>query len=100
MEQKEPAIKYERSAGKAKGGIPIFFVRPQLACNNRSRRYIGYDKLRKGIQRWYGPEVKFYLVDGHLIGSNKPANALHEYWRICEREKIGRIFEVIEYAQK
>jgi hypothetical protein len=83
-----------RSRGRTKLGIPVFYVRPKEACENRSRKFVGYHKMNKGIERWFAPEVKYFLVDGHLIGSNNPKNALREYHRICEKEKIGRQFEV------
>lgn len=99
MEQNEIGVKVERSFGRTRTGIPVFYVRPAEACENNSRRYLGYAKLNKGIARWYGPEVKYFLVDGHLIGSNNEKNALWEYWKICDKSKIGKKFEVIDYQQ-
>jgi len=94
MEQNDPGVKYERSGGRAKWGVPVFFVRPALPCGNSSRRYVGYDKLRKGIARWYGPKIIYFVIEGHVIGSNSEKNALREYWRICDKENIGKIFYV------
>ena len=69
MESKDqPDIKVTRSFGRNRLGVPVFFVRPLEASFNRSRRFVGYDKLNKGVQRWFAPAVKMFLVDGHLIG--------------------------------
>lgn len=92
MEQTD--IKIERSLGRTKTGIPVFFVRPAHACENRSRCFVGYDKMNKGIVRWYASSILYFIVDGHLIGSNNEKNALSEYWRICDRNKVGKIVEV------
>jgi len=83
-----------RSKGQNRTGIPVFYIRPVFACDNRSHRFIGYDKMEKGIAKWFSPEIRAYIVDGHLIGSNTPNNARREYNRICERKKIGQTFEV------
>ena len=96
-EAKEPQrayIEVRRSHGQAKTGIPVFFVRPVMPCCNRSHRFVGYDKMRKGIEKWFSPEINSYLVDDHVICSNNPNNALREYHRVCATEKIGKLFEV------
>ena len=89
-------VKIVRSRGRNKDAMPVFFVRPLNACENRSRRFMGYKRRDDGIHRWFGPMVIYYLVDGHLIGSNSPKNALKEYWRICSIEKVKQKFEVKE----
>lgn len=92
----EVGVKTERSSGKSKAGIPIFYVRPAISCYNKSRRYVGYQKMNAGIKRWYYPKVRYFLVDNYLIGANKEKNSLKEYWRICDTDKIGVEFKVVE----
>ena len=88
------AVDIRRSFGQNKTGIPVFFVRPIIACFNRSHRFVGYDKMDKGIDKWFSPEVKTFLIDGHIIASNSEKNALREYHRVCTKDKIGKLFEV------
>jgi hypothetical protein len=91
-------VHIRRSAGRAKDGMPVFYVRPAQSCENRSRRFLGYDQRDKGIIKWFVPNVNYYLVDGHLIGSNTAQNALKEYWRICDRDKIFKQFEATTFS--
>ena len=88
------ALDIRRSAGQTNTGIPVFYVRPTSACFNRSHRFVGYDKMNKGIEKWFSPIVKSYLIDGHVIVSNSEKNALREYHRVCAKEKIGQLFSI------
>lgn len=87
-------IKIGRSYGRNKLGAPVFFVRPSEKCFNRSRRFVGYDKMYKGIDKWFSPTITYFVIDDRIIGSNTAMNALREYHRVCEKEKIGKYFEV------
>lgn len=91
----EQGLKITRSAG-SKTGIPIFYVRPADACFNQSRRFVGYDKMERGIQKWFAPAVKYFQVKNSIIGSNNKSNALREFWRVCEGAEIGVFVEVKE----
>lgn len=93
-EEIQANLDIRRSAGQTKTGIPVFFVRPTIACDNRSHRFVGYNKKEKGIGKWFSPSVQSFLIDGHVIASNSEKNALREYHRVCAKEKIGQLFEV------
>jgi len=96
----QPDIKIHTSAGRGKNGKMYKGVRPLADCFNRSRKVGGYNhqeiqaKIDKVIEKWFSPKVILYRVDGHVIGSNSKENALKEYWRVCEKEKIKQHFEV------
>ncbi len=85
-------IKIDHSAGIGKNGKRYVYVRPACQCSNKSRR-VEIGSLSTLILRHY-PVVNYYIVDGHTIGAKSAKNALLEYWRICEREKVGKDFEV------
>lgn len=87
-------VKIDRSFGQNKTGIPIFFVRPLLTCHNRSHRCVGYDKKDLAIQKWFSPEVYYYVIKNYVIGSNSEMNALREFWRVCSKEEIGILVEI------
>lgn len=95
----EQGLEITRSFAHSKTGIPVFYVRPADACFNRSRRFVGYDKMRKGIQKWFAPEIKYFQIKNTIIGSNNESNALKEFWRICEAYEIGVFTEVKEIKQ-
>lgn len=87
------------SRGRGRGGRRANFIRPSEDCFNKSRRVTGFtdeeldEKIIATVQKWYYP-MRYYLVDGHLIGSNNEMNALKEYWRVCEKDYIGMIMRV------
>lgn len=88
------------SRGRAKYGRMVYFVMPNSqTCRNKSRRIVAldgdqaYDKLIEIVKKWYFP-LNEYKVDGLIICSNSESNALSEYWRICEKYKVGLQFEV------
>lgn len=94
------------SRGRTKYGRKVYFVMPNSeTCRNRSRRIVAQDgdqayyKLIELIKKWYYP-LNEYVVDGSIICSNSESNALSEYWRICERNKVGINFEVLSRANK
>ncbi len=92
-------LKIEYSNGRGKGGKFIVFIRPARECSNRSRRVFGFtqsqleDQIKKAIDKYY-PQVIYYQVDGHTIGSCNERLALVEYWRICDIKDRGKIFDV------
>lgn len=94
------------SRGRAKYGRKVYFVMPNSQnCRNRSRRIVAQDgdqayyKLIEVIKKWYFP-LSDYTVDGLIICSNSESNALSEYWRICEKNKVGVNFEVLSRGNK
>lgn len=87
-------VKIERSFGQSKTGIPIFYVRPLQACNNKSHRCVGYNKKERTVWKWFYPEINYYEIKNCVIGSNSERNALKEFWRVCSKEEIGVIVEV------
>jgi hypothetical protein len=97
-------INVSYSNGYGKNGKVHVYVRPEKECRNKSRKVSGLykeiiaGKLDKLIDKWYNP-MKYYLVDGHVIGSNSEKNALTEYWRLVERSDIGKIFPVKEIPE-
>ena len=86
-------IKIEYSAGRAKYGRQFAYVRPAGKCSNRSRR-VPVEKLEAAIKAHF-PCVNYYQVDGFTIGAKNEVFALKEYWRICDKSKINKPFEVI-----
>jgi hypothetical protein len=94
------------SRGRAKYRRNVYFVMPNSqTCRNRSRRIVAQDgdkayyKLIGVIKKWYFP-LNEYKVDGLIICSNSESNALSEYWRICEKSKVGVNFEVLSRGNK
>lgn len=90
------------SSGSGKAGKLFVYIRPEKECGNRSRRIGGFygaefgARIDKLIKKWFIP-IKYYKVNNdRVIGSNSEKNALTEYWRVCEREDIGKIFPVTE----
>jgi len=49
--------------------------------------------VQEAIQRHF-PIVHYYDVDGYVIGAKDEKHALKEYWRVCEKNKIGKAFPV------
>lgn len=80
------------SNGNGKGGKMYAFVRPDMKCFNRSRR-VQPSRVAEEVKKWFTP-MNYYIVDGETIGSNSEENALKEYWRVCDKEKIGKHFQV------
>lgn len=95
-------VEVKRSNGYGKGGRLIAFVRPIYYCFNRSRKVSAdtgaelREKIEKTIQKWYAPVVIRYEINGNTVCSNSKDNALTEYWRVCNKEDIGKIFEVTQ----
>lgn len=94
-------IKITHSNGLGKGGKMFVFIRPDFDCMNRSRRVGAYtseelkEVVAKCIAKYYTP-LKQYMVDGHIIGSNNEKNALREYWKVCDKNYVGKRFLVEE----
>lgn len=87
------------SSGSGAYGNRYLYLRPNFECFNKSRRVGGYQeevlaKAEKVIEKWYYPAIQLYVIDGHVIASNSPDNALKEYWRVCDWGKRKQIFEV------
>lgn len=95
----ESPLKIERSHGRTKAGISVFYVRPAKTCFNRSRRFVGLTALQEGIKKWFGPEVRYFEVKSRIIGSNNETNALKEYWRVCDKSEIGVAAQVQEHKE-
>lgn len=95
-----PQVKIEVSNGRNSFGGIIKYIRPAGECFNRSRKVSGYtgaevnQKVENCIAKWYSPLVIYYEVGGVIIGSNSKENALKEYWRVCEKRDVNKIFEV------
>lgn len=93
-------VEVRRSNGRGKDGKTYYFIRPFAECFNRSRKVSGWtsqeinDKIEKVIAKWYSPRVILYQIEGTIIGSNSKENALKEWWRVCEIEKIKQLTEV------
>lgn len=87
-------ITINRSNGFTKSGKPAYYISPRVKCINRARRVIGIDRVEKCIKKYFYPRVILYEIDGSVIGSNSKENALKEYWRVCELNKVGTHFEV------
>ena len=85
-----------RSHGLSKTGAPIFFVRPANMCFNRSRRFVGYDKMAKGIVKWFAPEVKYWEIDGYILGSNSEENAVKEWNRVSDKSDKPKIIRELK----
>lgn len=97
-------VKVQYSAGRGKSGRLAAYIRPAGYCFNRSRRIsaANMDELNEKIEQLINrhfPTVNYYEVDGFVIGAKDKEFALKEYWRVCDREKIKKHFEVklIEY---
>lgn len=94
---KDVSVCYSR--GRGKGGSRANFIRPADDCFNRSRRVTGFtneeldEKIIQVVKRWYYP-MKYYKVDGHIIGSNSEENALKEYYRVCNVKDKLIVFPV------
>lgn len=88
-------INIEFSAGRGKRGRAFAYIRPAKQCLNRSRR-VDICLIDDTIKKWFSPLVNYYQINGAIIGSNNPKNALKEYYRVCKRENIGQKFEVVE----
>jgi hypothetical protein len=80
------------SAGRSKYGQRYAYVRPARKCCNRSWR-CPEDLVHRIIERHF-PVVRYYRIDGHTIGARNAEAALKEYWRVCEKGKIGARFEI------
>ena len=81
-------ITIDYSAGRGKYGRQYAYIRPAGNCHNRSRR-VRVDMIGSIIQKHF-PEVHYYLVNGITIGAKNEDCALREYWRVCDRELIGK----------
>lgn len=92
-------MEIRRSDGRARNGAQVFYIRPSQDCANKSYRLKAFtlseynEKLAK-IEKKIKPE-KLFLIDGYRIVASTSQQALKEYWRTCEKSKIGKIFEVI-----
>jgi len=79
------------SNGRCKYGRKFAFVRPEMKCANKSRRF-DMRNLETGISHHF-PNVTYYLIDGLVIGAKNEKFALREFWRVCEKSKVGHVFE-------
>lgn len=99
-------MKIEKSIGRTKSGAQVYYLRPDGECINRSYRITCIDedeykaKVSK-IEKKIKPEIQ-WLIDGYKVIANNSNQALREYWRVCDKSKIGKDFEVInlEYLKK
>lgn len=95
-------VKRTESNGCGKDGRKTIFLHPDCECFNRSRSVKFFtkeeaeQKIEKIIDKWYSPEIKRYEIDGRVIASNSAANAVKEYWRVCDPKHIGKPFEAAE----
>lgn len=80
------------SRGRGRSGTEYAYLRPAGKCFNRSRR-VRADRV-DSCMKIHFPHINYYLVDGHVIGAKDENFALREYWRVCERNKIGKQFPV------
>lgn len=93
------AVDIKYSSGRVRSGRRFAYIRPSFACLNRPMRVSGNDRqnlvvnVEKAIRKYYTP-IFTYEIQGKIVGSNNPANALKEFYRVCEKEQIGRKFEV------
>jgi hypothetical protein len=93
-------LKIERSKGKGMMGKMSAYIRPDYYCFNKARKADGWnnqelqESINNILRKWYQPELFAYEIDGETIVSNNEKNALTEYWRVCERTKIGQMFTV------
>lgn len=96
-------IKIYQSNGRAAGGKIVWFICPKhkgdIYISFMRRRITGgttaelIQKAVKIIEKWYYPAT-IYSIDDRLVMANSPENALKEYWRCCEKSKVGRPFHV------
>lgn len=100
MGDKKIELKIEKSNGRGKLGMQAVYIRPDYYCFNKSRKAKAYsnedlqNKINNIIRKWYSPQLFVYEIDGETIVSNNEYNALKEYWRVCNRNKIGAIFTI------
>jgi len=93
-------IKVTKSKGNGLMGKLAAYIIPNYYCFNKARKAEGWnnhelqDSVNNVIRKWYQPELFAYEIDGEVIVSNSEKNALTEYWRVCDRVKIGKIFSV------
>ena len=90
-------ISIVKSSGRGKNGWRYYFIHPSGKCSNKSRR-VRADKVKETVARHFSV-VKYFSIDGIVIGAKDKEAALKEYWRVCERDKIGKRFEVTELAK-
>jgi hypothetical protein len=89
MENTDVQITY--SEGRGKAGRRYAFIRPLFKCQNKSHRVIAdRNKIQEFIEKNF-PNVNYYKVDGLVIGAKSEQFAMKEFWRICEKSKIGKI---------
>ncbi len=106
MTQQKIEIKITKSNGRGKDGRMHVYIHPDYYCFNKSRKASGFykddlqDAINFVLRKWYQPELHVYEIDGHTIVSNNEKNALTEYWRVCERNKIGELFTVTPFMQE
>jgi len=84
------------SEGRCRGARRYAYIRPAGKCHNRSHRVsCDIGKIPAFLEKHF-PEVKYYLVDSLVIGAKDEKSALSEFWRVCEKSKIGQAFAVVE----
>lgn len=88
-------IQVEYSAGRGKYGRQYAYIRPAGNCHNKSRR-VSADQVESTIEKHF-PNVNYYLINGLVIGAKDPDFALKEFWRVCERQQVGKAFPVTLY---
>lgn len=79
----ETDVKITFSNGYTRSGERIAFVRPARECFNKSRK-VKASKVVEIIKKYYTPTL-YYFINGYVIGSNNPVNALKEYYKVCEK---------------
>lgn len=82
----------EKSNGRTKTGELIYFVRPAGKCHNRSWR-VKANKVSEFCRKKFS-NVSYFRVNGLVIGASSEENAVKEYYRICEKSKIGKPVDV------
>ena len=91
-------VKISYSYGRGKYGKNYAYIRPAKDCFNRSRRCETH-KIDQLIQKHF-PVVNYYLIEQRIIGAKNEEFALKEYWRVCAKENIKKIFPVKLLTEK
>lgn len=91
-------VEVTHSAGRGKGGRRYAYIRPAFECANKSLRVSGCTQqqlvafIKKAVEKKYMP-MHSYEIQGKIFGSNSPENALKEWWRVCDKNDIGKTVE-------
>lgn len=100
MEKKDTystTLLIQRSRGRSKNFMLVAYVSPvNLMAKNKPRRVVGFDEdellhnIKKVWASYYFPS-NMYKISGMNFIANNEKNAIKEYWRICEKELVGKI---------